>query len=229
MSRLPPIPARAADTPEGQSSLRAFERLCQIETDIETAEIEIASIQVGSRITTLKQNIDRNRDEQMRVAIRTDGVRAAPRPSPPGGTPGGGRTPIPREDPPGPGTPLPGVVEQPSNHLALVQAVDQIFPVENACAPPEGNGSFDFLNEVVRRLKLESSRWGFGCNRTNCSETRTDQVLYYAGLPMPPPSPNDNFYNFDIVGSICGTNPKPQWDLKTTPGNGTSTRWKANR
>jgi len=90
MSRLPPIPARAAATSAGQSLLRAFERLCQIETDVEAIEANLASIQVGSRITTLTQDVDRNRDEAIRVNIRVDQVVAAPRPSPPGGTSGGG-------------------------------------------------------------------------------------------------------------------------------------------
>lgn len=231
MSRLPPIAARIAETPEGQSMLRAFERLCEIETDTDAIELDLASLAVGSRLTVLQRNIDRNRDEAMRINIRSDGVRAAPRPSPPGGTGGGGGA-VPRDPDAGegdPGTGPPAAVRHPGNHLDVVLAAHALFPVSTACAPPEGNGSFAFLNEVVRRLKLQSSRWGFGCVRSNCSETRTDQVLYYAGIPMPPPSPNDFFYNFDIIGSVCGTNPTPQWTDKSAPGRGTSTRWKANR
>ncbi len=90
MSRLPPIPARAAATPAGQSLLRAFERLCAIDAGVDTLELDLASLSVGARITTLIQNVNRNRDEHMRVNIRVDQVVAAPRPSPPGGTTGGG-------------------------------------------------------------------------------------------------------------------------------------------
>ena len=209
--------------------LRAFEQLCALDTAADALELDLASLQVGTRIDTLLRNINRHRDEHLRVALRTDEVLGAPRPSPPGGTPGGGRTPIPRGDDPTGGTQPPAVVRKPDSRLDLVLQAHGRFPVSTACAPPEGNGSFNFLNELVRLLKQESSRWGFGCNRTNCSETRTDQVLYYAGLPMPPPSPNDNFWNFDIIRGVCGPEPAPQWTDKSSPGNGTSTRWKANR
>lgn len=131
MSRLPPISSWVAHTPEGQSMLRAFEQLCAIETGTEAIELDLASLQVGSRILTLRQGIDRNRDEAMRVNIRVDQVVAAPRPSPPGGTPGGGGGggAVPR---PGPGsgsggsvtvTPGPGDAINPSSITFLNQNI----------------------------------------------------------------------------------------------------------
>ncbi len=62
MSRLPPIPARAAATPAGQSALRAFERLCEIEADVDTLERDLSTLQAASRITALIRNIKQNRD-----------------------------------------------------------------------------------------------------------------------------------------------------------------------
>ncbi len=229
MSRLPPIPAEWANRPEGRTLLRAFERLCLLETDVEGLTLDLATLQTGIEVEAAKalpsgRLVQVNTDLQQRASglvgglLNLSGVSGkAPAPGKPGAPGGGGLFP-------------PDVVKQPSNHLALVQAVNAIHPVSNACAPPEGNGSFAFLNEVVRRLRLESIRWGFGCVRDNCSETRTDQVLYYAGLDMgQPPSPNDIFYNFDIIGKVCGASPTPQWDLKTIPGLGTSTHWKHPR
>lgn len=236
MSRLPPIPARAAATPEGQSLLRAFERLCDIETDTEAIELDLASLAVGSRITALTLNVDRNRDEAMRVNIRADEVSAAPRPSPPGGSEGGGGGARPRPPNPGNDPPSGAVVANPGNHLSVVQAVAAANPTDfvNSCLAAGGN--FNFLDALIAELRKESERWGFLCRATDCSRSREDAIGYFAGLESPPVQQSATHYAFDVIGNHCPTATSgpatPQWADVTGAGgpiNDQFNRWKFPR
>ncbi len=212
MSRLPPIPSGVAHTPEGQSMLRAFERLCAIETGTEVIARDLASLTVGTRITDLVQTINRNRDEAMRVNIRVDQVVAAPRPSPPGGTPGGGAKPRPTDPGPGPEDPdNQALVRKPDSPLSVVLAVDAAFPglINQSCV--ENGGNNDFLDEVIRRLRLDSERWGYLCVRLDCTDNRGDQVGYFSGLESPPVQQSHKYYNWDIIANHCSAgNQQPQ-------------------
>jgi len=206
--------------PEGQSIIRFWEQLCRL-----TVRGDALADQLDLLDLTLRP-VDDTTSRIQALTARTVEVGEARAAAALPGAPGG-----PPEDIVGspPGQAPPDVVKHPGNKLSVVLEVDAANPglLEQACT--EQGGNHGFLDLLVARLRTESIRWGYACVRTDCSRTRDDQVTYYAGLDTgTPPSPNTNFYNFDVIANVCAS-PAPQWTDKSSPGVGSSAQWKYPR
>lgn len=121
----------------------------------------------------------------------------------------GFRTPDP---PPGQRLPKP-------DEYAIVSQVAAQYPNElrNSCQPPDGNGTWDFMNIVVDRLREKDLRWGFNGKLGDPNNPATDEVAYHYGAGAELNS--TEVYTFDVVGGRCGPNPGPAWfDISDRPG-----------
>ena len=70
-------------------------------------------------------------------------------------------------------------------------------------------GTWEFLDTVVDRLRLEDTRFGYNCKRGNCGDPSHDIVAYHWG-----PGPDQNsadVYIIDTVSGHCGPTPGPTW------------------
>jgi hypothetical protein len=117
------------------------------------------------------------------------------------------------DPPPGQKLPLP-------NESALINAVAAEFPewLENSCT--EDGGSWDFMDEAVRRLRLEDTRWGWNCKRGDCNHISIDVVDYHYGAGQSDGS--DEVYIIDIILAVCptGSGAAPAWINQTGTGAG---------
>jgi hypothetical protein len=82
--------------------------------------------------------------------------------------------------------------------------------VARSCQPESGgNGTWEFMDLVVERLRLVDLRWGYHARRGVASDPARDEVAYHWG-----PGPDEGSratYAWDIMGSHCGSNPQPAW------------------
>ncbi len=113
---------------------------------------------------------------------------------------GGSRTPDP---PPGQMLPLPnraGVIEQ--------LAASNPGAIDNSCI--EEGGSWEFMDEAVRILRLEDTRWAYNCKRGDCNHPSIDVVTYFYGACSGEGS--TQVYLIDIINAVCpGGNQSPAW------------------
>jgi len=127
-----------------------------------------------------------------------------------GGDGGGGRT---ADPPPGQKLPLP-------DESALIRAVAAEFPesLDNSCI--EDGGSWDFMDEVVRRLRLKDTRWAWNCKRGDCNHISVDVVDYHYGAGQSEGS--DDVYIIDVILAVCptGSGAAPAWINQTGLGAG---------
>ncbi len=108
----------------------------------------------------------------------------------------------------------------PPNELGTVQAVANEFPqfLQNSCQS-EG-GTWQFMDEVVSRLRTKDNRFAYNCKRGNCSDPSNDAISYYYGPAPVPPSGIRAYEVFviDIISGHCGGSPSPAWGNVTQPG-----------
>jgi hypothetical protein len=140
-------------------------------------------------------------------------IVTAPPPPIPGDQPGGG-----------------GDLPRPTSRLSVVSDVARDFPqyLQNSCQP--AGGTWQFMDEVVRRLRQESPRWGYNLKRGGPSLSE-DVVDYYYGQDPGQANGSTKVYIFDIIGGHCGANPQPIWLDQTTATAraGSIGRWKYPR
>ena len=103
----------------------------------------------------------------------------------------GPRTPDPA---PGQSLPLP-------NESALIAAMASTHAVELADSCIEEGGSWDFMDEAVRQLRLKDTRWGYNCKRGNCNHISIDVVDYFYGIGDGTDS--TEVYIIDIISAVC--------------------------
>jgi hypothetical protein len=116
--------------------------------------------------------------------------------------------------------PPPGQKLSLPNESALINAVAAEFPnlLYNSCVEDEGN--WDFMDEVVRRLRLEDTRWGWNCKRGDCNHISVDVVDYHYGAGQSEGS--DEVYIIDVILAVCptGSGAAPAWINQTGKGPG---------
>ena len=80
----------------------------------------------------------------------------------------------------------------------------------NSCQPPDGSGTWDFMDGVVAALQAADPRFGYNGKRGNASDLSHDAISYYCGSGSPI-SGSKNCYVIDIIGNHCGGSPGPAW------------------
>ncbi len=128
----------------------------------------------------------------------------------------GGRAPDP---PPGQMLPLP-------NREQLIQELADLNPQALGDSCIEEGGTWEFMDEAVRLLRLEDTRWGYNCKRGHCNEPSIDVIDYFwdAGDAQG----KTEVYLIDIIGAVCpGGNQSPTWidQTQVTADQGTIGRW----
>jgi Bacterial Ig-like domain (group 2) len=113
----------------------------------------------------------------------------------------------PRTDDPPPGQRLP----RPNEFGEVVRLFgDRPDLVARSCQPENGGtGTWEFMDELVRRLRLKDTRWGYNSRRGVPGDVARDEVAYHWG-----PGPDENsrdVYAWDTMGGHCGPNPSPAW------------------
>jgi len=100
--------------------------------------------------------------------------------------------------------PLPVPPGSPPNMSSVVNAVATEFPqyLSNSCQ--DKGGTWDFMDEVVRRLNAQDPNWGYNGKRGNTSDLSEDAISYLAGGTT-------SVFVIDIIGGHCGDNPTPTW------------------
>ncbi len=180
------------------------------------ASVVVAASGSGTTTATLGNDLEAGRSYFWRVSASNANITtswSAPQPfrtPSSGGGGGGGRTP----DPPAGGQlPLP-------NESALIDAVAAEFPeaLYNSCV--EDGGSWDFMDEVVRRLRLKDTRWAWNCKRGDCNHISVDVVDYHYGAGQSDGS--DEVYIIDVILAVCptGSGSAPAWINQTGLGAG---------
>jgi hypothetical protein len=230
VSRHPPLRADKANTPAGQSLLRAFERLCALESRVTRLGADLDPVPLQTRVAALQRELIKIDDRTTR-ALQAVGAPGE-RPEVDGDIPGGGGK-LPG-DPPDQ-TP-PNVVPNPGSRLSVVLAVNAANPglINQSCLAQGGN--FGFLDAVITELRKESVRWGYLCRRTDCSQSREDALGYYAGNDLSQAQQSPVHYAFDIIRNHCPTATsgpeEPQWNDVTGAGGAIQNqvnRWKYPR
>lgn len=77
----------------------------------------------------------------------------------------------------------------------------------NSCVDDGGNN--EFLFEVVRRLRVQDTRWGLNWKRGIVGDLSQDVVDYHYGAD--PSEGSTNVYIIDIIGGHCGPGPQTVW------------------
>jgi hypothetical protein len=98
------------------------------------------------------------------------------------------------------------------NELGEVQRLFNDRPdlVARSCQPESGgNGTWEFMDELVRRLRLKDTRWGFNSRRGVPGDVARDEVAYNYGSG--PDEGTREAYAWDIMVGHCGSNPQPAW------------------
>jgi hypothetical protein len=97
------------------------------------------------------------------------------------------------------------------NELGEVQRLFAERPdlVARSCQPESGGtGTWEFMDELVRRLRLKDTRWGFNSRRGVPGDVARDEVAYNWGSN--PDEGTREAYAWDVMVSHCG-NPQPAW------------------
>ena len=117
------------------------------------------------------------------------------------------------DPPPGQKLPLP-------DESALIRAVAAEFPESLDNSGIEDGGSWDFMDEVVRRLRLKDTRWAWNCKRGDCNHISVDVVDYHYGAGQSEGS--DDVYIIDVILAVCptGSGAAPAWINQTGTGAG---------
>jgi hypothetical protein len=89
---------------------------------------------------------------------------------------------------------------------------------------PEG-GTWEFLDAVVDRLRLEDTRFGYNWKRGNVGDPSLDVIDYNWGSERD--EGTTQVYIIDIIGGHCTANPSAGWNDVTdvTLASGTIGRW----
>jgi len=131
-----------------------------------------------------------------------------------GGGGGGFRTPDP---PPGQRLPLPQRA-----HVVAAAFAERPDLVRRSCQ--EHGGTWEFMDYLVDKLRLEDNRWGYNGKRGNANDPSQDVVAYHWGAG--PSEGSTQVYIIDIMLSHCGS-PQPAWIDQTgeTSRQGSIGRW----
>ena len=77
-----------------------------------------------------------------------------------------------------------------------------------SCQPESGgNGTWEYMEFVVDRLRLKDTRWGFNSRRGVVGDVARDEVAYHWGSG--PDEGSRDTYAWDIMVSHCGSESEP--------------------
>ncbi len=128
---------------------------------------------------------------------------------------GANRTPDPA---PGTRLPLP-------NRASVVNAAFAERPdlVRRSCQ--EHGGTWEFMDYLVDKLRVEDNRWGYNGKRGNVNDPSQDVVDYHFGAG--PSDGSTSVYIIDVMLGHCGSSPAPAWIDQTglTAQQGSIGRW----
>jgi hypothetical protein len=110
--------------------------------------------------------------------------------------------------------PAPGARLPLPDHFYVVALIAAQYPDALANACPERGGSSDFLDRVVRALRLEDSRWGY--NGIGVPGEASQEIVLY-NYSAAPDEGNSKVHAVDILGDRCGADPRPTWNVVTLP------------
>ena len=108
--------------------------------------------------------------------------------------------------------PAPGQRIPAPNEFGEVQRLfaDRPDLVARSCQPENGGtGTWEFMDELVRRLRIKDTRWGYNSRRGVPGDVARDEVAYHWG-----PGPDENsrdVYAWDVMGGHCGPTPTAAW------------------
>ncbi len=108
--------------------------------------------------------------------------------------------------------PPPGQRLPKPNEAALIAQLFNERPdlVARSCQPESGgNGTWEYMEFVVDRLRLKDTRWGFNSRRGVVGDVARDEVAYHWGSG--PDEGSRDTYAWDIMVSHCGASPSPSW------------------
>lgn len=115
--------------------------------------------------------------------------------------------------------PAPGQRIPPPNESGEVVRLFQDRPdlVARSCQPENGGtGTWEFMEELIRRLRIKDTRWGYNSRRGVPGDVARDEVAYHWG-PGPDEGSRD-VYAWDVMGGHCGPTPSPAWIDVTSLG-----------
>lgn len=103
--------------------------------------------------------------------------------------------------------------------LSIVQAYAAANPTQlaDSCQPPDGSGTWDFMDGVVAALVAADMRFGYNGKRGDTSDPSHDAVSYYHGDLGTMTVGSNNVYVIDIIGGHCGSSPTAVFNDVTTP------------
>ena len=115
--------------------------------------------------------------------------------------------------------PAPGQRLPPPNEFGEVQRLfaDRPDLVARSCQPENGGtGTWEFMDELVRRLRLKDTRWGYNSRRGVPGDVARDEVAYHWGSG--PDENSRDVYAWDVMGGHCGPTPTAAWIDVTSLG-----------
>jgi hypothetical protein len=121
---------------------------------------------------------------------------------------------------PAPGTRLPLPNRSNVVNAAFAERPDL---VRRSCQ--DSGGTWEFMDFLVDKLRVEDNRWGYNGKRGNANDPSQDVVDYHHGAG---PSNNSTaVYIIDIMFQHCGSSPSPAWIDQTglTAQQGSIGRW----
>lgn len=98
----------------------------------------------------------------------------------------------------------------------------------DSCQPPDGTGTWDFMDGVVAALRAADDRFGYNGKRGDVSDLSHDAVSYYYGDYAVMAYGSQAVYVIDVIGGHCGSNPTAAWNDVTGSG-GANGAWVPNR
>ena len=97
---------------------------------------------------------------------------------------------------------------------AIINALAVSHAAELGDSCIEEGGSWDFMDEAIRQLRLTDTRWGYNCKRGNCNEISIDIANYFWGIGDGIDS--QEVYIIDIISAVCPDgNQGPSWQDQT--------------
>lgn len=152
-----------------------------------------------------------------------------------GGGTGGLPPPVSGGNPGNPNPGIPGDGQNPGSKRPLpdmsniVRQVASDMPEALANSDQRNGGTWEFMDEVVRRLREIDPRWGYNWKRGNVGDPSMDVVDYFYGSGNPEGS--TEVYIIDIITGHGGPDPRPGWTdvTQATRDGGTVGKWTSSR
>lgn len=100
----------------------------------------------------------------------------------------------------------------PPDESGTVAAYASANPSElaDSCQPPDGTGTWDFMDGVIAALQAIDTRWGYNGKRGDPGDLSHDAISFYCGELASMTVGSKNCFVLDIIVGHCGS-PGPTW------------------